>query len=135
MKRLYFTVVALLGMTMTFAGNKNDITTTGNNNNAETAVTTKNDNQALYDISYNLRRLGETLGLTIDQMNSVEVLNRKFRIDMNNAGQADKAERSSMLNEAVAKDRRYMSYVLTPEQLEKYETLINTTLENRGLEK
>lgn len=135
MKRLYFTVMALLSMTMTFAGNKNDVGATAESAPAETTATTKADSTDSYDISYNLRRLGETLGLTLDQMNSVETLNRKFRSDMMDAAKAVEGDRMAMINNAVAKDMRYMSYVLTPEQLSKYRTLINTTLTNRGLEK
>ena len=87
------------------------------------------------DAEEDIRRLGETLGLTLDQMNSVEALNRTFRNDMMTAAQAGDTERKELLAGAVAKDIRYMSYVLTPEQLGKYETLINTTLTNRGIEK
>lgn len=39
------------------------------------------------------------------------------------------------MDSAIEKDMKYMSYVLTPEQFDKYQTLINTTLANRGLEK
>lgn len=135
MKRLYVTVVALLSMTMTFAGNENGKNAAETNTSAESTAMAQADSTASYDISYNLRRLGETLGLTLDQMNSVEALNRTFRSDMMTAAQAGDTERKELLAGAVAKDIRYMSYVLTPEQLGKYETLINTTLTNRGIEK
>ena len=135
MKRLYLTVVALLSMTMTFAGDKNGMDAAGANPAATSATMAKADSTASYDISYNLRRLGETLGLTIDQMNSVEALNRIFRGDLKTAAEADKANRKALMDSAIEKDMKYMSYVLTPEQFDKYQTLINTTLANRGLEK
>lgn len=86
MKRLYLTVVALLSMTMTFAGDKNGMDAAGANTAATSATMAKADSKALMD-------------------------------------------------SAVEKDMKYMSYVLTPEQFDKYQTLINTTLANRGLEK
>lgn len=135
MKRLYLTVVALLSMTMTFAGNENRMGNMDANAPAETTMETNADSIASYDISYNLRRLGETLGLTLDQMSSVEALNRTFRSDLMNAANANEADRKAMLDGAVAKDIRCMGYVLTPEQLGKYKTLINTTLANRGIER
>lgn len=135
MKRLYLTVVAVLSMTMTFAGNENGMDNMAAGAPAETATETRADSTASYDISYNLRRLGETLGLTLEQMNSIEALNRTFRSDLMNAANAGETDRKAMLDGAVAKDIRYMSYVLTPEQLGKYKTLINTTLANRGIER
>lgn len=90
MKRLYLTVVALLSMTMTFAGDKNGMDAAGANTAATSATMAKADSTASYDISYNLRRLGETLGLTLDQMNSVEALNRIFRGDLKTAAEATK---------------------------------------------
>lgn len=107
----------------------------GANTAATSATMAKADSTASYDISYNLRRLGETLGLTLDQMNSVEALNRIFRGDLKTAAEADKANRKALMDSAVEKDMKYMSYVLTPEQFDKYQTLINATLANRGLEK
>lgn len=133
MKRLYFTVVALLSMTMTFAGNRNEMNGVGAGSTVAVASESKVDSIASYDISYNLRRMGETLGLTLDQMSSIEALNRTFRVDMK-AAEADKADRKTLMFNAVNKDMKCMSYVLTPEQFDKYKTLINTTLANRGLE-
>lgn len=134
MKRLYFTVVALLSMTMTFAGNRNEMNGVGAGSAVAVASESKVDSIASYDISYNLRRMGETLGLTLDQMSSIEALNRTFRVDMKAAAEADKADRKTLMFNAVNKDMKCMSYVLTPEQFDKYKTLINTTLANRGLE-
>ena len=57
MKRLYLTVVALLSMTMTFAGDKNGMDAAGANTAATSATMAKADSTASYDISYNLRRL------------------------------------------------------------------------------
>ncbi len=135
MKRLCFTVVALLSMTMTFAGNENGNDTGSTKAEATGKIAARETNAGAYEIGYNMRRLGETLGLTLSQMNSVEALNRNFRTEMAMVAHATEKERKEMLNNAVEKDFKCMSYVLTPEQFTKYQTLINVTLSNRGLDK
>ena len=135
MKRLYLTVVALLSMTMTFAGN-GESAGSGNTETAKSAeVAEVKTDTASYDINYNLRRMGETLGLTLTHMNSVDALNRSFNSELRTVSGASESERKVLLDKAVAADYKRMSYVLTPAQLSKYETLINVTLANRGLEK
>ena len=135
MKRLYLTVVALLSMTMTFAGN-GESAGSGNTETAKRAeVAEVKTDTASYDINYNLRRMGETLGLTLTQMNSVDALNRSFNSELRTVSGASESERKVLLDKAVAADYKRMSYVLTLAQLSKYETLINVTLANRGLEK
>lgn len=135
MKRLYFTVVALLSMTMTFAGNEEGMKAGKNGANATAVATVANSDAANYEIRYNVRRLGETLGLNQWQMDSVEALNAMFNADLTAVAGAEKSVRKEMLGDAIAKDHAYMSHVLTPAQLGKYETLINTTFANRGIEK
>ena len=118
MKRLFLTVVAVLGMTTTFAENEN---VNGMNNSSA------------YDMSINIRRLGGVLGLTFDQMESVTEIHRDFCGEMMMASQAHKDDRKAIMDEAVEKDLKYMSYILTPVQFDKYKMLLNATLSNRGL--
>lgn len=118
MKRLFMTVVAVLTMTMTFAENENT-----NSVNAANA----------YDMSLNVRRLGETLGLTLDQMETVADIHNAFCGEMMMASQAGKDDRRSLIDAAVDRDLKYMKYVLTPAQYAKYAVLLETTLVNRGL--
>lgn len=54
---------------------------------------------------------------------------------MMNAASADNSEKSDLVYKAVGKDLKYMSYILTNKQLEKYKLLLKTTLVNRGLVK
>ena len=135
MKRLYVSVVALLSMTMAFAGNGNETKSANDCNGCDSTATGKGKTEAAYDINYNLRRMGETLGLTLSQMNSVDALNRSFNDDLKALVGAADADRKALLDNAVANDFKRMSYVLTPAQLSKYEILINATLANRGMEK
>jgi hypothetical protein len=118
MKRLFLAVVAMLSMTMAFAENED-----ANNVN----------NVAAYDMKVNIRKLGEVLGLTYDQMESVSDIHRTFCGEMMVASQANKDERSGLVKKAVAKDLQYMNYILNREQYRKYLMLLNATLNNRGL--
>lgn len=120
MKRLYLVVLAMLSMTMTFA--ENEKASNVNNTNA-------------YDMTVNMRKLGETLGLTFDQMESVTDIHHTFCGEMMVAAQANKEDRKELVNKAVIKDLKYMRYVLNPDQYKKYVMLLNATINNRGLNK
>lgn len=121
MKRLFMAVaVAMLSITATFAEEENAANV--NNVNA-------------YDMSLNIRRLGVTLGLTTDQMESVADIHHTFCGEMMMAAQANKDERQTLVDKAVLKDLKYMNYILTVDQFKKYRMLLNVTLNNRGLNK
>lgn len=135
MRRLFLTIMAVLSMTMTFASNKKVTKSNGTAAYIASNGTEFINNENDYDMSYNIRRLGETLGLTLDQMSSIEALNRTFCNEMMTVANANANDRKTLLDNAVKKDFKYMSYILTPEQNAKYQTLINATLANRGLGK
>lgn len=120
MKRLFMVVVAMLSMTMTYAEDEKA-------NNVE--------NVSSYDMSVNMRRLGESLGLNFDQMESVAEVHKTFCGEMMIAAQANSADdRDKMVRKAVKKNLKYMHYILTEAQYDWYELLLNTTLHNRGIE-
>ena len=98
MKRLYVSVVALLSMTMAFAGNGNETKNANDSNVCDSTATGKGKTEAAYDINYNLRRMGETLGLTLSQMNSVDALNRSFNDDLKALVGAADADRKALLD-------------------------------------
>ena len=54
---------------------------------------------------------------------------------MMNAASADNSEKTDLIYKAVGKDFKYMSYILTDKQMEKYKQLMKATLQNRGLVK
>lgn len=120
MKKIVLSVVAMMGMTMAFA-------------NEEPAVNVNDAN--VYDMTVNVRKLSETLGLTLDQMQSLTDIHHKFCGEMLEASEAGHEERQSMVDRAVVKDLKYMRYILTSKQYDKYEQLLNVTLANRGLGK
>ena len=110
--------VAMFSMTMTFAEN-------------EEAKEVKN--VEAYDMSVNMRRLGVTLGLTVDQMEAVETIHNTFNAEMQMAARADENARQELVNKAVERDIKWMHYVLDQKQYSNYLTLLNSTLNNRGL--
>ena len=118
MKRLFMLMIAVLSMTMTFAENEN----TKSVNNVEA-----------YDMSVNMRKLSVTLGLTTDQMEAVENIHNTFNAEMQLAAQADSADRQERVKKAVDRDIKWMHYVLDEKQYRTYLTLLNATLNNRGL--
>ena len=118
MKRLFFTVAAMLSMTLTFAENEN----MNSVNNAE-----------VYDLSVNMKQLGKTLKLADDQKEAVAEIHKTFCAEMVFATQYAQEECDARMHEAIKKDLGYMSYILTPEQFKKYRMLLNFTMLNRGL--
>ena len=118
MKRLFLVTLAMFSMTMTFAENE------------ETKIV---KNVEAYDMSVNMRRLGVTLGLTIDQMEAVETIHNTFNAEMQLAASANEADRQELVKKAVERDIKWMHYVLNKKQYSNYLTLLTTTLSNRGL--
>lgn len=120
MKKIVLTVAAMMSMVMAMAND--EMTVNVNVKNA-------------YDMSVNVRKLSETLGLTLDQMETLDDLHSKFCGEMLEASGAKNEERKDLVDKAVVKDLKYMRYILTPAQYDKYEMLLNATLANRGLNK
>jgi len=118
MKKIVLTLVAMLSMTFANAENENASNTLG---------------VEAYDMNVNMRKLAVTLGMTFEQMEAVEDIHRTFCAEMMFAAHANKDEREKLVDKAVKKDVRYMSYVLDKEQYRKYLILLNATLRNRGL--
>ncbi len=86
-----------------------------------------------YDMSVNMRKLAVTLGLTFDQMEAVSNIHETFKAEMELASRYDSAKRQEIVDRAIARDLRFMRYILSTEQYRKYQLLLNTTLRNRGL--
>ena len=127
MKRLFLMTVAMLSMTMTFAE-------TGKAADMNAA---KVDDIEIYDMSVNMRKLSVALGLTVDQIEAVETVHHTFNAEMQFAAEhyGSEEERDAQVKKAIEKDVRWMNYILTKDQYRKYLILLNTTLNNRGLNK
>ncbi|MBR6826561.1 MAG: hypothetical protein IKM76_00145 [Prevotella sp.] len=126
MKRLFMVTVAMLSMTMTFAETEK----------ATVENAASNDAVEVYDMSVNMRKLSVALGLTVDQIEAVETVHNTFNAEMLFAAHyGTKEERDAQVKKAVEKDIKWMNYILTKDQYRKYLILLNTTLNNRGLNK
>jgi hypothetical protein len=129
MKKIVLTLIAILSVTMAFAGEREK--NHGKVNNAqEVTVQTMDQN---YDMTLNYRKLGSTLGLNGYQMKAVELIHDKFVNEMKDAERAEASDRKELVQEAAGKELKYMRYVLDGDQYDKFATLLNLTLSNRGL--
>ncbi len=119
MKRLFMVMIAMLSMTMTFAENE-----TASNLNTTEAYNLK---------AVNMKKLGEALNLSKDQVESLAEIHKTFSAELLFAAQATGEEREKMMDKAIKKDLAYMDYILNADQYRKYVMLLNVTLMNRGL--
>lgn len=118
MKKILLTVVALMSMTMTFAENES----AANLNKVES-----------YDMTVNMSKLSQALGLSTDQIQAVSEIHKSFSAEMMYVVQYANEERNQKLDKAINRDLAYMKYILSEEQYRKYLTLLNLTLRNRGI--
>ena len=113
-------MVAMLSMTMAFA---------------EGAHVNSVNNVAAYDMSCNMNKLAEALSLTADQREAVENIYQTFTAEMMFAAQYSNDQRKEMVKKALEKNVAWMRYVLNDKQSHTYLMLLNTTINNRGLNK
>lgn len=123
MKRIIFTLAALMTMTVTFAEERSN----------ENASVTSNEEK--YDFNINMKSLANTLKLDNEETYTVSLVTRNFTDDMKKAGEAVGDEQKELSRKAVNRNLSYMHSVLTPRQYNEYALLLKTTLENRGLDK
>ena len=121
MKKMMMTLVAMLSMTtVAFAEDEN----TNAVNNIEA-----------YKMDVNMDKLSSALNLTWRQREVVENIHNVFNTEMIYAAQYGKNERDNMVKRAIDTDVKRMRSVLSAEQMHTYLLLLNTTLNNRGLNK
>lgn len=118
MKKIVFTLIALISMTMTFAANEKD----------ENVASIEK-----YRFNMSTYALSRALNLSQDQIAVVEDINKTFAAEMMNAATSDKSERDEKIKKAIKRDLSYMFYVLNQDQYREYVKLLNVTLNNRGL--
>lgn len=115
----------MMTMSMAFANTENI---------PETAPeVTETSTAANYDMTIDYSRLANTLQLSADQMDAVEAIHDQFINDMRKAANAEESERKELVKKAATKELKYMHYVLNDKQYRTFTTLLNLTLENRGL--
>ena len=120
MKKMILTMVAMLSMTTAFAEGEN---------------TTMVSNLEAYEMNINMNKLSDALGLADDQKEAVENIHHTFASELMFAAQYGKNDREALVKRAIDNDVKWMRYVLNDKQMHTYLRLLNTTLNNRGLNK
>ncbi len=125
MKKIVFTLAALMSMTFAFAEGES-------NAKANVALAKEAQN---YEMNISTTSLARALNLGYDEVEVVNSITDSFASDMKKAGEAQGEERNKLFKKALKRNLTYMHAVLSYEQYSKYLKLLNTTLNNRGLNK
>jgi len=120
MKKMILTLVAMLSMTTAFA-------------EGESAMNV--NNTAAYELNVNMNKLSQALNLEDDQKEAVAEINHTFAAEMMFAAQYSKEDRKKLVNRAIENNVKWMRYVLNDKQMRTYLSVLNTTINNRGLNK
>jgi hypothetical protein len=87
-----------------------------------------------YDVKVNAKKLGDCLQLSSDQYDAVEAVVNELSSDLMFAAvQNGEATRKAITKNLLDKNIKYMSYILNKEQMHKYLTVLNVTMNNRGI--
>ena len=75
------------------------------------------------------------MSLADDQKEAVADIHHTFASELMFAAQYNSDDRKALVNRAIENDVKWMRYVLNDKQMRTYLTLLNTTINNRGLNK
>ena len=117
---MILTLVAMLSMTTAFPEGENAASV----NNVEA-----------YELNVNMNKLSSALNLADDQKEAVAEIHHTFASELMFAAQYSNNDRKALVDRAIENDVKWMRYVLNDKQMRTYLTLLNTTLNNRGLVK
>ena len=117
---MILTMVAMLSMTTAFAEGENAASV---------------ENMEAYDLNINMNKLSKALNLADDQKEAVAEIHHTFASELMFAAQYGKNDRKAFVDRAIDNDVKWMRYVLNDEQMHVYLRLLNTTINNRGLNK
>lgn len=131
MKKIVLMMMAMMSMTVAFAGNNFG----DENKDAKKAEATTVTEMSKYNMTMDYSKLARTLHLNENQMEGVIYVHDRFIRDMRKAGKADEDAREALVNKAVGREYANMKYILNREQFAKFRTIINSTIMNRGLVK
>ena len=118
MKKMILTLVAMLSMTTAFA-------------EGEMAMGTSN--MEAYELNINMDKLSEALNLADDQKEAVADINHTFASELMFAAQYNANDRKKLVARALDNNIKWMRYVLNEKQMRTYLRLLNSTMNNRGL--
>lgn len=104
----------------------------------DASILTKSDiesNVKKFEMKVNQRRLACVLDMTIDQMESADIIIRELDDNMAFAGtMGSESSSNKIVGNAVKKNLKYMHYILNDDQYKKYVQLLNLTLQNKGFD-
>ena len=115
---MILTLVAMLSMTTAFAEGEK----AANANSVEA-----------YELNINMNKLSVALDLANDQKEAVADIHHTFASELMFAAQYANNDRKALVARAIDNDVKWMRYVLNDKQFRTYLTLLNTTLNNRGI--
>ena len=93
------------------------------------------NNVEAYELNVNMNKLSSALNLADDQKEAVAEIHHTFASELMFAAQYGSNDRKALVDRAIENDVKWMRYVLNDKQMRTYLTLLNTTLNNRGLRK
>lgn len=118
MKKIMISLMALLSVSMTAFAEGNEVESVNR-----------------YNFNVNNNSMSKYLSLSDDQRYMSEYIMREFSNDMTFVGMTgDKMSRDTLATNAIDKNVRHMAMILDKEQLRKYLTVLNVTLNNKGIE-
>ena len=120
MKKMILTLVAMLSMTTAFA-------------EGEMAMGTSN--MEAYELNVKMDKVSKALNLADDQKEAVADIHHTFASELMFAAQYGANDRKKLVARALDNDVKWMRYVLNEKQFRTYLTLLNSTINNRGLNK
>ena len=80
-------------------------------------------------------KLSEALNLADDQKEAVADIHHTFASELMFAAQYNANDRKKLVARALENNIKWMRYVLNEKQFRTYLTLLNSTINNRGLNK
>ena len=109
MKKIVFTLAAMMSMTLAFA-----------NDEASAKVTASVTEAEKYEMNINVKSLARALNLNYDEVDAVNAITGDFSADMKKASEADGMEREKLYKKAIKRNLSYMHAVLDYPQYAKY---------------
>lgn len=120
MKKIILSVVAVMAVS---------VSAFAENNLPSEEMTNK------YEINFNNTSIARFLHMSYDQIDDMEMIHRNFSREMKRAeSNTDETKRAKAAKKAILNDVSYMRLVLNESQFRAYRTVLNATLNNRGLE-
>ena len=130
MKKVIFTLVAMMAFTLSFAETKSH---RAENRFEGFSMSFVNNLDKRFDMNFDMRRLAAKLDLTESQMEAVEVIQDLFADEMQSLATVRGPRQRHMVHQAVRKDVQQMQRVLNDKQFGTYMMLLGATLQNKHL--